>query len=144
MTLTPLTLDKVKLITDLQQGIFSDGWSESMLKEGLACNNLLGYLLCDNQNTVGFITFSISLDTSDLYDLLIAKNFRNRGYAQTLLDKYFEQLKANGVKKSLLEVRKSNICAINLYQKNGYLTIAQRKKYYSDGEDAIVMEKVIL
>ena len=39
-----------------------------------------------------------------------------------------------------LEVRKSNLVAINLYQKLGFEIVGTRKKYYSDNrEDALIM-----
>jgi ribosomal protein S18 acetylase RimI-like enzyme len=37
----------------------------------------------------------------------------------------------------------SNHGAIALYQREGYQTIDVWKAYYSDGEDAMVMEKVL-
>ena len=40
-----------------------------------------------------------------------------------------------------LEVRSSNTPAINLYKKAGFTNLSVRKKYYDDGEDAVVMAK---
>ena len=45
--------------------------------------------------------------------------------------------------KVLLEVRESNISAINLYSKCGFKEINRRKNYY-DGEDAIIMERILV
>ena len=42
-----------------------------------------------------------------------------------------------------LEVRVSNIRAINLYKKFGFREVALRKYYYGD-EDAILMEKQVM
>ena len=42
-----------------------------------------------------------------------------------------------------LSVRISNNGAISLYEKEGYRTCDVWKDYYSDGEDALVMEKVL-
>jgi len=42
------------------------------------------------------------------------------------------------VKSVFLEVRKSNLSAINLYKKENFVKIYERLKYYSDGEDAEV------
>jgi cellulose biosynthesis protein BcsQ len=54
-----------------------------------------------------------------------------------------KELKNQGIEKIFLEVRKSNIPAKSLYEKIGYKEISVRKKYYSDGEDAVVMAKEI-
>jgi ribosomal-protein-alanine N-acetyltransferase len=38
-------------------------------------------------------------------------------------------------------VRVSNDRAIQVYEKNGFITVNKRKKYYEDGEDAYLMVK---
>ncbi len=42
-----------------------------------------------------------------------------------------------------LSLRGSNDAALRLYQKAGYVRVDTWKRYYRDGEDAIVMEKVL-
>ena len=39
-----------------------------------------------------------------------------------------------------LEVRVSNLAAINLYQQMGFAEVGRRKRYYENGEDALMME----
>ena len=39
-----------------------------------------------------------------------------------------------------LEVRKSNIRAINFYKRNGFVKINEEDDYYNDGESAIIMQ----
>ena len=51
------------------------------------------------------------------------------------------QLKKDyGVDEIFLEVRPTNSSAIKLYEKLGFENISVRKKYYSDGEDAMVFK----
>ena len=40
-----------------------------------------------------------------------------------------------------LEVKRTNLPAINLYHKFGFEEIDIRKMYYSDGQDAVVMSR---
>ncbi|MFN3265192.1 MAG: hypothetical protein ACK42C_09885, partial [Aquificaceae bacterium] len=42
-------------------------------------------------------------------------------------------------KKFILDVRRSNLRAIRLYQSLGFKIIYERQGYYSDGESAFVM-----
>lgn len=45
-----------------------------------------------------------------------------------------------GIRYATLEVRRSNMGAIRLYEKLGFRSVGIRRGYYSDtGEDAIVM-----
>ena len=48
--------------------------------------------------------------------------------------------KLKGVKEVFLEVRRSNLPAINLYKSNGYQKISERKNYYGN-EDALIFKK---
>jgi ribosomal-protein-alanine N-acetyltransferase len=41
----------------------------------------------------------------------------------------------------VLEVRVSNHAAISLYEKFGFKKVAQRPRYYADGENADIMVK---
>jgi ribosomal protein S18 acetylase RimI-like enzyme len=42
-----------------------------------------------------------------------------------------------------LTVRISNDNAISLYEQEGYRTVDIWKQYYKDGEDGLVMEKIL-
>jgi ribosomal-protein-alanine N-acetyltransferase len=55
------------------------------------------------------------------------------------LQHVFEKFKEHRV--AFLEVRKSNTAAIGLYERFNFKRIHIRKKYYSDGEDAIIMQR---
>jgi ribosomal-protein-alanine N-acetyltransferase len=70
--------------------------------------------------------------------IAVDPNFRRRGIGTSLLHECESKL---GVPRSRLTVRLSNEGAITLYQREGYQTIDLWKSYYSDGEDAILMEK---
>ena len=64
---------------------------------------------------------------------------RRTGVATTLLEALLERV---GDKRAryTLEVRQSNLAAIELYQRFGFRTAGLRRRYYQDnGEDALVM-----
>ena len=42
-----------------------------------------------------------------------------------------------------LDVRVSNEKAIRLYQKNGFIQVNVSKRYYPDGEDALVFTRAL-
>ncbi len=64
--------------------------------------------------------------------------FQRRGIGRALLHACEARL---GVPRARLTVRISNIAAISLYEKEGYATTEIWSRYYSDGEDGMVMEK---
>ena len=98
------------------------------------------YLLIDNEGKVkGYISLYQVLDEVNILYIYVDKELRGNGYGKALFN---EALKGITIKnyKVFLEVRVSNTIAINLYTKLGFKEYAIRKEYYSDGEDAILME----
>ena len=66
---------------------------------------------------------------------------RRTGAGRTLLQALIQ---TPGTELCWLEVRADNTPAIALYAREGFEHIAVRKRYYSDGADAVVMRKVIV
>ena len=66
--------------------------------------------------------------------------YQRRGVGRALLRACEEQVNLPRIK---LTVRLSNRIAVSLYEKEGYRTIDVWKAYYDDGEDGLVMEKIL-
>ena len=81
----------------------------------------------------GYLITYDNIDSLDIFEIAVDKNFRKKGLASKLLNRI------NDERKILLEVSEKNEVAINLYKKNGFKMISRRKNYYLDGSDAIVM-----
>jgi ribosomal-protein-alanine N-acetyltransferase len=69
----------------------------------------------------------------------VRPDYQRRGIGQMLLAVCEDLL---GMPRVRLSLRGSNDAALRLYQQAGYARIDTWKRYYRDGEDAIVMEKV--
>ncbi len=93
---------------------------------------------------IGFIILWLIIDECHLANIAIDPDYRHRGYGQRLIDEAISFAKENHCVKVMLEVRKSNIDAIKLYEKNHFINVGIRKEYYHDGfmktEDAILMD----
>jgi len=89
--------------------------------------------LIDN-NPVGLISYSLIYDRIELEYIWVCPSFRCKGIASKLMDKMLSEKVLN----ITLEVRSSNISAINLYNKYGFNIASVREKYYGS-EDAYLM-----
>ena len=138
-----LTKEDVSSIIEIERENFSDGWNESLLNSAFDSGRFYALSLIDENQTLGIITYSIAQDTADIEGVVTVKQFRRKGVGKMLVQQVLDSLKAQGVGKVFLEVRASNEPAKNLYHSKGFLDISLRKKYYQDGEDAIVMLKEI-
>ena len=72
--------------------------------------------------------------------IAVDPRYRRRGIGRALLHACEAKL---GVPRSRLTVRISNEVAISMYKKDGYATTEIWNHYYNDGEDGMVMEKVL-
>lgn len=67
--------------------------------------------------------------------------YQNRGLGQWLLIALLQAASDRGLTHATLEVRQSNAIAQQLYKKFGFKIAGERRKYYSDGENALILWK---
>ena len=142
MIIKNLSKEDFDKIVQLQSQCFPDGWSKQMLESGIASGNMQGLVAINGDILLGFITYSVNSDFAEILDILVCPAHRKTGVATTLFNKFLTLIK--GVtKKVSLEVRSSNEQAKNFYNKMGFKELYVRKKYYQDGENALIMEREI-
>ena len=119
-------------------------WSEESYKEEAIRADTLSFVAINKYETVGFIVARILQSEShnevEIYNFGVLKKYQKLGVGSKLLQKLFTKL---GEKKSIiwLEVRKSNIKALNFYEKYNFEKIGTRKNFFSNPtEDAILMK----
>lgn len=94
---------------------------------------------------VGFAGIMLIADEAELLNIAVTPSFQGCGIGQALLKKMIVLAKEKGCKRMLLEVRESNTLAMNLYDKNGFVRLGERKDYYSHPrENAIIMERKMI
>ncbi|WP_420833127.1 ribosomal protein S18-alanine N-acetyltransferase [Shewanella gaetbuli] len=99
--------------------------------------------LFENHQLLGFSIVQQIIDEVTLMDICVSPTVQGRGIGRLLLDSVITQAKAHAGVKIMLEVRQSNLAAISLYQKSGFVEIGRRQGYYpseSGAEDAILMD----
>ncbi len=123
-------IEKVVLI---EFSSFESPWSRNLLIRSIKKKEL--FVAEINGEVVGYIVFSKILDEVHLENIAVDERWRRKGIGSKLLEFLIQRSKESSI---FLEVRPSNIPAINLYKKYGFREIGIRKKYYVN-EDAIVM-----
>ncbi|MBJ7537989.1 GNAT family N-acetyltransferase [Marinomonas transparens] len=78
----------------------------------------------------GWLTASVLFDQSELELIVVAQKMRRQGLAKKLMVTWLHAVAEQGVCEYLLEVRESNLGAINLYQSLGFELVGHRKNYY--------------
>ncbi len=79
-------------------------------------------------------------DGLEVIALGTAPALRRCGLARALVAELLRYADENGLRRVLLEVRISNLPALNLYQSHGFISGRQRAQYYSNpAEDGVEM-----
>lgn len=73
-----------------------------------------------------------------IFSLAVSPGYRRKRIAWMLMDAVLRRLSGHA-KTVSLQVRVSNSAAIELYRKLGFRRVGMLKRYYADGEDALVM-----
>lgn len=90
---------------------------------------LLGYIIADVRKK----------NEGHIISIAVGKFVRRRGVARALIAAVGRIFREFSVEVVKLEVRVSNLSAINLYRSMGYSQVGMMPGYYRDGEDAIIM-----
>lgn len=133
----------VDSILEIYASDFKDGWNREQLLSAFSSGRFVSFAVKKNDKIVSVITCSVSFEEADLEGIVTLKEHKNKGYAKALIEHLIEFLKEKKVEKLFLEVREGNLSAINLYKKVGFNQISIRKKYYQNGENALIMVKEI-
>ena len=82
-------------------------------------------------------------DQAEILALAVLPSARRVGRARALLAAAEERAKLKGVREMFLEVGASNAAARALYGGAGYREAGRRRRYYRDGDDALVLHKLL-
>jgi ribosomal-protein-alanine N-acetyltransferase len=75
-----------------------------------------------------------------IYNVAVAEEYRNRKIGESLMKELLDRGRRAGLHAFTLEVRKSNVYALRLYEKLGFQTAGIRKNFYElPTEDAVIM-----
>lgn len=96
-----------------------------------------------DDKVIGTLEYSLIYDRMEIDNIEVEEAYRSKGIGTKLMSYLVSVAIENRVVNITLEVRKSNVIAINLYKKFGFREVAIRKFYYGD-EDGILMEKQVM
>ncbi len=133
--------DDVDEIVKLEQECFAVPWSRESLEYDITSNPMSAYFVAviDGQ-VAGYVGFWLILDECHINNVAVSPLFRKQHIGSRIIKTMIDSCKEAGVDRFTLEVRKSNIPAIGLYEKYDFKACGERKGYYEDnGEDAIIM-----
>lgn len=142
MMIIKMNESHVLQIAELEKLCFNDPWSVNSIASELNNHLSLWLVAIEDERVVGYVGSQTVLGETDMMNIAIHPDYRNRGIAVKLISELIQELIRQGSHGLMLEVRASNEPAKSLYSKLGFETVGIRKNYYRNPkEDALILRK---
>lgn len=131
----------VEAVAALEARSFTNPWTRESLEGVLAESSVtrLYVLRTPELRVAAFCLCWVIVDELHINTVAVDPGLRRRGLASRLLESVFADAAADGAVRATLEVRRSNVPAIALYERMGFAVCATRPRYYTQPEeDALI------
>lgn len=137
-----MTAEHVDAVAEMEKLCFADPWSINSITSELNNPLSLWLVALDGECVVGYVGSQTVLDGADMMNLAVLPQYRKQGVGQALVNELVDRLKQKGAICLALEVRQSNLPAISLYEKLGFVQVGLRPNYYRNPrENALILRK---
>ena len=137
-------LEDIDTLILIERIAYDYPWTYGNFKDSIQNPSTLARVITLNHEIIGYFVATVTFDTSDLLNICIHPLQQGLGLGQQLFQNFVKQVNTQGVTQVFIEVRESNQSALLFYQKLGFDEIDQRKKYYSNGENAKILRLKII
>ena len=140
-----MSIRDLRAVAAVEQASYEFPWSPGIFRDCL----LAGYqclVLVAEGDIDGYAIMSVAAREAHILNLCVHPELQRRGFGRQLLHALCTRADLLGAERVFLEVRPSNVAAINLYTSVGFERIGVRPSYYqADGgrEDAVIFAAVI-
>ncbi|MDR2881880.1 MAG: ribosomal protein S18-alanine N-acetyltransferase [Azoarcus sp.] len=141
LSFVPMSEHDLAWVVEQEACLHPFPWSLGNFSDSLAAGHSC-WLMRDAGVPVGYAVMLGVLDEAHLLNISVVHAAQGCGLGSRLLEYLLSVARSSGVRQFFLEVRPSNLLALALYRRAGFVEIGRRKGYYpaSEGrEDAIVM-----
>lgn len=156
--IVPMRLEDLPQVMEIDQVSFPQPWTEQSYRFELEENQNAHFIVAlespplptqgwlqrwltptGPRRVIGFAGFWLVVDEAHINTIAVHPHWRRQGIGERLLGTILERARAINAVSATLEVRVSNLPAQKMYAKFGFEEVGRRKKYYRDGEDALLM-----
>ncbi len=140
MDVRPLVTEDLDAVEQIERVSYPAGWSRSMFATELAKPSSVALGAFEGAGLRGYVIVSRYVDAWHVMNVAVAPEHRRRGIASVLLEQVLEATADDPRRGYTLEVRVSNVGAIELYERFAFRRKGLRRGYYTDNrEDALIM-----
>lgn len=142
LVIEPLTsVDDIDAVLAIEEASFTNPWTRAMYLAELEHKDVARIVLAkDHARVIGFCSFWLVQNEIHINNLAVLPEHRRRGAASAILRRVLADCARAGAQRAMLEMRRSNDAARQLYERLGFRVAGLRRGYYSHPtEDAVVL-----
>lgn len=139
-----MDLSDIPFVYKEELRIFGKSLGEKTLYNEILYNDMSRYFIATvDGKRAGYVGCWFTLPNAEVLNLFVTETFRGNGIGTKLMNVVIQLCEVEKIEHLTLEVRPSNIVAIRLYEELNFATVATRKQYYENGDDALLMVRKI-
>lgn len=134
----------LRAVMEIERSSYGFPWSEGVFRDCLRIGYECRVAIDADDAIIGYGLLSTAVDEAHILNLCVDPDHRRQGVARYMLEHLLDVAASAGMRTMLLEVRPSNIAALDLYASLGFSQIGLRKNYYpatGGREDAMVLAR---
>lgn len=139
LTIAPATRADVEAIHRIELTSFPAPWRREFFEREVAADWRFNVVARKRGVVVGYLFAMWLFDEMHVNKIAVAEEARRKGIADALMARCFEFAREHDIRSISLEVRQSNLGAQEFYRHLDFQPTSIRKRYYPDGEAAVVM-----
>jgi [ribosomal protein S18]-alanine N-acetyltransferase len=140
LQLRVMQLGDIAVVSAMERGAYTEHWPATNFERELTANPVARYVVLTHAGqVVGFAGLWVQVDEGHVVNVVVPTEERGKGYGKLLIHALLNIAIDLQLTLATLEVRSSNAVARALYRDYGFWEVGERKRYYSDGEDALIM-----
>ena len=131
-------------VLEIERAVFPVPWSRESFRHELGNPRARNLVVRRGSEIAGYVCVWLVAGELKINNVAVRDGWRRRGLAARLIETVLEMADDEACDEATLEVRTSNLAALELYRRFGFREVGRRKAYYQDtGEDAILMTKAL-
>ncbi len=140
--LRPMQAADLEAVLAIEQSAYSHPWTRGNFRDALASGYWMQCLWLHDA-LLGYVVAMPGVQETHLLNITVAPAHQRQGWAPMLLDALVLWSRRQGAETLWLEVRESNLRALQVYGRRGFRRVGLRKDYYPadrlQREHAVVM-----
>lgn len=136
-------LKDIDSAVNIEECCFPMPWTRGAFTEEIKNNKIAKYYVAEaEKKVIAYGGMWLIIDEAHITNIAVHPEYQGRGAGKKVVEKLIEESIKLNMRQMTLEVRRSNLVAIGLYKKFGFIPCGVRPGYYVDnGEDALIMWK---